>query len=60
MEYTDEQQTALRQHESATKRIHACLPSANGGKSAEVAYAEATAHCVRLGIMHPLKKKYRG
>lgn len=55
MALTDEQQTALRDLNTAMDAIKRC-PSGKTGESAESRYAEAYKKCYRLGIFsYPLR-----
>jgi hypothetical protein len=55
----DEQEKAAREYDAARKEVEKALPTSNGGKRAEVNYADAYQRLVRAGLAPQLKRKYR-
>jgi hypothetical protein len=56
---TEEQEKAARGYEDARKEVEKALPTNNGGKRAEVRYADAYQRLVQVGLAPQLKRKYR-
>lgn len=56
---TEEQEAAVRRYEAARKTVMGQPTIAQGGKRAEVKYAEAYQGMVRAGVAPQLKRKYR-